>query len=585
MTLTLTHRVRLAALLSRHGWRSVRRRFGAPLRLLAVAASRTPERLLIAPQDIRTPDPQIAVDIYSGYFAFGGKAAEANGYSPFLIEPPSPGWTRILMGFGWLRHLRAADTTLARANARTLVQDWINIIDRPRMRSDAETAFEPRVVARRILSWLSQSPIILEGADHAFYQAFTASLGRQAVYLQRRIAEGLGGETLLLASVALAELGLCVEGLSKLHRKASRLLAGELARQILPDGGHISRNPRALIELLLDLLPLRQAYAARGVQPPAQLLNAIDRMMPMLRMFRHGDGTLALFNGMGVTAPELLATVLAYDDARAGAMFNAPHSGYQRLQAGEAVVVMDTGKPPPLAFSGEAHASCLAFEFSSGDHRLIVNCGAPDPGRQAAYEAARATAAHSALTVADTSSCRFAAQRGAGDWSRGEIIGGPRKVAVERGESATAFTLTASHDGYLPRFGLLHSRTLSLSADGTRLSGEDGLTLTGRKGRGAPDYAARFHLHPTVKASATQQGRAVMLASGPHEAWVFEAGGLQITLEDSIFYAAPDGPRRATQIVVNANCADSSVLQWSLTRVAQGEGRQTRQRESPQRLF
>ena len=57
-------------------------------------------------------------------------------------------------------------------------------------------------------------------------------------------------------------------------------------------------------------------FAARNLPPPAALNNAIDRMMPMLRFFRHGDGNFALFNGMGPTPVDLLATVLAYDDAR-----------------------------------------------------------------------------------------------------------------------------------------------------------------------------------------------------------------------------------------------------------------------------
>ena len=60
----------------------------------------------------------------------------------------------------------------------------------------------------------------------------------------------------------------------------------------------------------------------------------------MLRMFRHADGSLALFNGMGVTAPDALATVLAYDDARAQADLNAPHSGYQRLEGDDLVLIM-----------------------------------------------------------------------------------------------------------------------------------------------------------------------------------------------------------------------------------------------------
>ena len=43
-------------------------------------------------------------------------------------------------------------------------------------------------------------------------------------------------------------------------RGTIKQLVAEIERQILPDGGHISRNPGALIELLLDLLPLRQAF-------------------------------------------------------------------------------------------------------------------------------------------------------------------------------------------------------------------------------------------------------------------------------------------------------------------------------------
>ena len=39
-------------------------------------------------------------------------------------------------------------------------------------------------------------------------------------------------------------------------------------RQILADGGHISRNPQALVELLLDMLPTRQAFARAGAGGP-----------------------------------------------------------------------------------------------------------------------------------------------------------------------------------------------------------------------------------------------------------------------------------------------------------------------------
>src|SRR5689334_19027267 len=73
-----------------------------------------PERLLIAPQDLRTGDPTIATEIYGGVFSFAGKAVNAEGRSPFEIKSPSREWSEVLLGFSWLRHLRSAGLTLSR---------------------------------------------------------------------------------------------------------------------------------------------------------------------------------------------------------------------------------------------------------------------------------------------------------------------------------------------------------------------------------------------------------------------------------------------------------------------------------------
>ena len=61
-----------------------------------------------------------------GIFVFAGRAVATGGRSPFDVEPPSRAWAEALYGFGWLRHLRAADTALARANARALVDEFVS---------------------------------------------------------------------------------------------------------------------------------------------------------------------------------------------------------------------------------------------------------------------------------------------------------------------------------------------------------------------------------------------------------------------------------------------------------------------------
>jgi uncharacterized heparinase superfamily protein len=558
---TVTDRARLAALVLKNGLRRFGHAARQPLRSVASRRSRVPDRLIIAPQDIRTADPTVAEDIYSGYFVFDGKAVNTRGASPFDIDPPSEAWAAALAGFGWLRHLRAADTALARVNARALVSDWIAGSGR----SGPLAGTRPEVTARRLLSWLSQSPLILEGADGVFYRGFVRSITRQADSLLGAVDGGLHGVARLTALVALCEVSLCADGLGRLQRKASRLLGDELGRQILPDGGHVSRNPQVLLDLLLDLLPLRQTYAARGVPPPP-LLNAIDRMMPMVRCFRHGDGALALFNGMGSTRPDVLATVLAYDDARGAALNNARYSGYQRVEAGGAVLIVDAGSPPPPGFARHAHAGTLSFEFSDGAQRILVNCGAASETQPAAHEASRATAAHSTLVLADRSSSRIV-PRGP---LRGLLYAGPHLVEMDRIESADNTLLSLSHDGYASRAGTIHARRLWLSRAGDRLVGEDRIRPATERTSVPAAFTIRFHVHPALRMFAARQGAGAVLAGPDGSRWLFEAGGLPVEIEESIFFASPDGPRRTEQIVIRGHTAEVDTVTWSLAREAQG---------------
>ncbi|MHB2168403.1 heparinase II/III family protein [Alsobacter sp. R-9] len=559
-------RWRIAGLVTRHAARRALRLATAPVRvLLPGPRGGSPDRLVIAPQDLRTTDPTVANDIYAGYFAFAGKVVPVSGISPFRVPPPSEAWSEALMGFGWLRHLRAADSALARANARALVDDWISEAGR----SATGPAWRPEVVSRRLISWLTQSPLILEGADRTFYRRFLKSLGRQTVWLARTTGDMPDAEAKLFAAIALAYVALCTQASVSQFRRASRLLGEQLDRQILPDGGHVGRNPQTLVDLLTDLLPLRQAYASQGIEPPRGMLNAIDRMMPALRLFRHGDGSLALFNGMSVSPPDRLATLLAYTDARVQPIENAPHSGYQRLQARRAVVVLDAGPPPPPVHSDRAHAGCLSFEFSDGTSRIVVNCGAPPPGAEPWRALARATAAHSTVTIADTSSCRFVDLQNRGGLGT-PIIAGPGRVTMERevqrGPAGPGPGVVATHDGYEPAFGVVHQRRLVLEADGRRLLGEDRLIVT-HQGRGVDDtYAVRFHLHPSVRASRAADGVSVYLDLPDGRTWIFRAGGLPTVLEESIFFATPDGARATEQIVVAGGFRAQEAVSWSFER-------------------
>ncbi len=506
--------------------------------------------ILFAPQDLRTTDPVRADELVQGLFTFAGRSVDAA--DPFRIDPPSPEWLDMLAGFSWLRHLRAAGTSETSAAARRLVDAWLAA-----QRRGHPPGIRPAVLGERLRSWLAASGQLLGDSDRAFYRRFARSLWFQTRTLEAHLPAVPPGIQRLDALIALVTAGLCLEGEETLLRRTSRLLGAELDRQILADGGHVSRNPAVLVGLVLDLLPLRQLFFARNETPPAATLTAVDRIMPMIRFLQLGDGTLARFNGMGPTAIDQVATALVYDGSRGQPGPSARQSRYERLQAGATIVLADCGPPPPLALAFEAHAGCLAFEMSVGRQLVVMNCGAPPTGQANWRQPVRLTPGHSTLCIGDRSSAEFLTVPHRGS----ALAAGPRSVPVERSERV----LSARHDGWRDRLGLVHARRLALSEDGTILDGEDRI-----EGEAEP-FALRFHLHPAIQPIATEQGLAVLLRWAGGEVWAFVADR-PVAIEESVAVAVPDGPRRSFQLVVaSASPAAGEVVAWSFRRLNRGD--------------
>lgn len=564
MSIAADSTTRLWALVAKEFWRKTRRRLRAGPAYSWRYSGRTPERVLIAPPDLRLADPQIALEIYYGRFPLSGHLVETGGQSPFLIDVPNRGWQRSLHGFRWLRHMRAAGTELAAANARALVSDWI-ALHGSRI---SGIAWEPATTAKRIIAWLQHSSVVLQGAEFAFYRSFLRSLAMQIRYLRSMSPEMPDGKDRLRARVALAFAALSLPAPVSALRSATRYLAEELDRQILPDGGHISRNPMAVLEILADLLPLRHTYANQAEQPPLALINAVERMLPALRFFRHQDGSLARFNGMGATIHDRIVAILRHDDTAGSPPLHATHSGYERLAMGGTTVIADTGTAPPIDVSNQAHAGCLAFEMSSGRQHYIVNAGIDTYGAADLRPLARATAAHSTVTINDTSSASFAHSQRVSGVLGSPLFAGPKSVPTQRLDKPGIHGFVARHDGYAQRFGLHHERELSLSAGGSILSGCDRILRVGKapiKNDGRDLVTIRFHVHPDVQLFRDQKERLVL--TGPDiDTWVFISPDVAAEVEESIYFAGLGGPCRSRQIVLSFRASKISEVHWQFSR-------------------
>ena len=148
------------------------------------------------------------------------------------------------------------------------------------------------------------------------------------------------------------------------------------------------------------------------------------------------------------------------------------------------------------------------------------------------------------------------------------IVSGPSNVESYREAVSNGDLLHTSHDGYLARFGVVHRRVLMIAQDGARLDGEDTVAPTpvARIKGNETDFALRFHLHPAVKASRLSDARGVMLVLPNRDVWTFEALDDKVDLEDSVFLAGNDGPRRTAQIVIRQDSRTASSIRWSFVR-------------------
>lgn len=545
----------LIAIVGRRAFAMVRARALAPLQDLGARARRAPSRLEFAPPALRRGDKSCAQQIYDGALTLAGRELLTHGRSPFALTPPSAEWALELYGFGWLRHLRAAQTALAAAHARALVDEYLNSPPR-------RVALSVAATARRVLSLLAEAPMLLAGASTQRHRQFLRALGKDVARLCRNGESAWPAQARLTAAIATTSFALCVDAGRPLLKSAVKRLEKHLAQQILPDGAPIDRNPAALIDWLCDLSPLRELFLARGQAPPPELIKAIDRMTPALRLFQHGDGALALFNGAGVTDPERLRGLLDGAAREGRPLTNARYGGYQRLEGGEALAIIDVGAPPPPEFSSRAHAGCLSFEFSVAEERIIVNCGDPGPRNAQARASARLTAAHSTLTLGDRSSAQFVALFG-----ERLLLGGPRNIPVAREDSPKASTVVASHDGYAERFGFCHERRWRLAQNGAWLEGGDRLIAT------APaqscDFAIRFHLHPSIEATPDAAPGSAQLITPGGKILRFVAEGAALTIEDSVSFAAAGQARPSLQIVLRGVAPPQGAqIFWSLARLA-----------------
>lgn len=495
-------------------------------------------------------DPCFIDEWAEGWFTIDGLSVALDGRSPFDITAAPNGWAEALHGFAWLVDvpLIPEDDLSAefRDATRALVFEWLT-----GFASRAPVARRAEVAARRLISFLAHSDLVLENAGPRLYDLYVRQIGRDAKLLLDEW-RALDDEARIVALSGVAQAGLACDGGADFHARAEASLLAELDRQILADGGHLSRDPRVVPALLLDLIPLRQLYAVAGAAPPTMLVDTIARMIEFAGALRLGDGQLTRLAAArpdhDITLPPLTLIGLPPERWVGGA------SGFARVTAGNTVLIIDAG-------SDRAPDGALSFEWSAGTVPVVVSAGSTAVLRQTSELAAAARRtrpssrpAHSTL-VADGP-----LRSDTGTRSPGPSLSQRQQVSVDTIEGI-GIRVDVTHAGHSAR-GFAHRRVIDLAPGGDKMTGQDTLRpLVGPASERAAPLAFHFQLHPDVAVEPLDGGSSVRLSLRDGSAWRFEVMDGQISIEDNVTIL--NGRAISSiELVIRGSWPDFRTLNW-----------------------
>jgi uncharacterized heparinase superfamily protein len=517
-----------------------------------------PLRLLAVPVDELPADIGRGKSLLMGKFHFHGMDLPFHSLNYAQLAAP-PMMLDYLHRFDWLRDLAAATNRADGAKiAAAVIENWLNG-NAERIKAPAWSAEN---CAWRFLNMAAHAPMILSSTDPVYRSRILNHFARTARHLDQSAPRSGHRFTRLCAWAGVVAASLLLPEGNARRLVGERGLESAIQETVFDDGGVISRSPVQLIELIKLLSLLRQCYLVTNQDIPPFLSDALGRSVPALLGLTHADGGLGAWQGSAHIGSDTISAIVAASGVRARPQRQALNWGYQRVAANASILLLDAG-PPPLAKQSPAGcASTLAFEFSHGARRIIVNCGgsalvgASIPATLA--RGLRTTAAHSTLCLDDTNSTAIL--------QAGQLGKGVGEVGLERRDIDKATRIDATHDGYVAAFGFVHSRLLILRSDGLELRGEDTLLPHDKvKPRDQVPCHIRFHLGPDIEISTDENQKAIVLRMADGSSWLFFATAGEISVDDSLWVDEHGRPHPSRQLVIASNTDKAGLsIGWQL---------------------
>ena len=511
------------------------------------------EEISFTPKDIWPGDPILGDQLVQGYYNLANKKIYSPEETLWQISNTNTFWQSEAHSFSWLRHLKARSGSLARKHARLLILDWLKLY-----KNYNNKTWELEVLSRRVSAWITNFDFLLAEKDKNFSDILLKNIFKQIKFLRNQTNKsyfsflekkyGLEESSIKKIKVlrALILSSMCFESQLVRFSNYIKILESEIKNNFNIDGMHESKSPSTQLEILGDLVTIREAIVSKQLKSPDFLETIIKKGAHSLKFFRTPAGTLAIFNGSKQETKFLIDKIINQADGqpRGRGPISLSKSGFEKIVCNGIMLIVDTYYNSNKNCSNAPHA----IEINLGKNRLLGSCGTIYKKNKSWRESLLSAAAHSSLILENT--------------NPNKSNGSDSFVFSKRYQKNGSEIVFLRHEGYKNKFTATCSRTIEVNRTGKNIA-----ILEEIQAFKLLKFDIRIHLNPKVKVSLSlDKNKALLILDG--QGWDFSfQGNVKLLLEPSIFVEDNGKVKQTNQLILHGETLEERTeVLWGFTK-------------------
>ena len=457
-----------------------------------------------------------------------------------------------LNNFFWFFSL---DLKSSKKTVQSLIVNWINDNNRYN-----EKSWNFDLTSKRVISWLSNHQLTYEDGNKEYRIKFDHCIQKQTNHLLSEIKNSNDFENKMIGCAAIILTGLAYQNNKNYLGNGLNLLKKIIKSSIDNQGFPNSRNIKQLSFYLKYFIVIREWFKESQNTVPEYIDETIYYLGLSYAFIWQNINHDILFNGNYISNNNEFDQYLK----RFRYTFkneNKEVAGYAILKNKKIILAMDIGPSPIITQSNDYQSGALSFEIISSGKKLISNSGYFANKQNKLNKLSKSTALQSTLIIEDYSSCSFKS----GEISGHVIDQGLKIINKNVIFEDNYWKISASHDGYLKKFGSIHDREVEFYPEQTKFVGTDKI-IRKNKDKNVK-FDIRFHLNPNSKVMKTLDNKSILIEL-EDEGWKFSCDKFDINIDNGLYFGNKNSYKENHNIFISGITHETEeIIRWEITKL------------------